>query len=412
MSKRGSVDNLFNLGKPRPSKERRQSVELVETIPRDELAERHSNSRSYGPPSGSMLRPTETFSMDEADFANMRPKTTSKAKARPKVKAQKIEADDKVDNAMVPKNSRGNKYWNPSIIKNAEERDNAEHETTSNYPTWLVRLFPRLGRAASPAEKLFWFGSHRFFIWCVEWTFFFATIDVAVTSATFAMIIVQDKNRKKEEAKEAKKAKEAKEKGKEEVPTVARAEESSDGKSKEEPEEMAALSLFLAALIISIVSLFYVLIRIAGIMKKYIFVLNNASLLPESVTIQAIHNIRLKRHLQSEMYGIDLDGSGGSGSDTEMEDAEAAKARRSKYWGFFQGHAKNGELPSDDDDDDMSMSDRRRSMNSQRERMYATRRRAEARRLERARNTVVEPYLPEIPTESTIDVGGMSSDYE
>ncbi len=104
------------------------------------------------------------------------------------------------------------------------------------------------------------------------------------------------------------------------------------GKKKED------FFLLLMALLVAFIALFYVLLRIAGIMKKYIFVLNNANMLPENMTIQAIQTVRIKNLLDGD------DDYREDGSDTEMDEGESAQQRRDLST-FFNNEVQGGHMP-------------------------------------------------------------------
>lgn len=183
---------------------------------------------------------------------------------------------------------------NPTILKNWEHQRRAqETQPDARYPKLVTKLIPRLGRVASPVEKLFWFGSHKFFLWCVEFVLFFSTVLLAAASAGLSLLPL----------------------------------------SKEEIRPLNIVSLVFAVL-----NLFFVLFRIAGIMKRYIFILHNASLIPEIVAIEAIHNVRDKRLVRD-------DASSASGSETEREEDDAARERRRRLGRFFRSEAESGNVP-------------------------------------------------------------------
>lgn len=190
--------------------------------------------------------------------------------------------------------SRG--IHNPSILRNLEHQQRAQNTEPHNYPKWLIKLVPRLGRVASPVEKLFWFGSHKFFLWCIEFVQYFSTVLLAAAVAGVSLLPLNEK-----------------------TPTA----------------------LDITALCLSVANLIWALFRIAGIIKKYIFILHNASLIPEIEAIEAIHDVREKRIVQD-------DGSDESGSETEHEEDDAARERRRRLGDFFRNQAESGNVPGID----------------------------------------------------------------
>lgn len=175
---------------------------------------------------------------------------------------------------------RERQQHNVGLVETAQDLQAAQNASPpKNYPEWLVRFFPRIGRVPSAAERLFWFGSHRFYLFSVENVLFFTNINL---SASVAKLIFYYK-----EVHENQK----------------------DIKAGRQPESepLDDIGLLIAALCVSFVALFYVLLRIAGIMRKYIFVLNNANLLPEDMTITTIQTMNLKDMMNAETMH---DGSG------------------------------------------------------------------------------------------------------
>lgn len=146
---------------------------------------------------------------------------------------------------------------------------------------------------------VFWFGSHKFFIWCVEFILFFSTVLLSAASASAFLISIETKR------------------------------------------YMAKLNV--ASLCLALTALLFVLFRIAGIIKKYIFILNNASLVPESLAIRAIHNVTQKQGHFDEDELSDL-----SGSETERENGQSELERRKTLGRFFRSEAESGNMPGID----------------------------------------------------------------
>lgn len=191
---------------------------------------------------------------------------------------------------------------NPSLAKYAEHSAIArEQQGHRKYPRWVVKLLPRLGRIATPAERLFWFGSHRFFFWCVEFVVFMSTLLLAIVLASFALLVRDD----------------------------------IDGQS--------VASSDIAAVVMAAVTMLYVLFQISYVMKKYTFVINNAGLVPEALALQMIHNVHRKRQLVYQMYADAHDDA--SDGENTVDESEAARERRRKFSRFFSSEAVSGNIP-------------------------------------------------------------------
>lgn len=262
-----------------------------------------------------------------------------------------VEDMDKMERVMSARSERRaeavrriNKRNRPtaSIAKNARDQEAAQNASPErNYPRWVLWFVPRLGRVASPPEKLFWFGSHRFYFWCVEWVLFFATINLSATLAILGFALKDAKGKGKDKA-----AKSGAAVAKFVVRAAAdTAKAKADGKTAPK-QDLLLLSI---ALIVAIVALVYILTRIAGIMKKYIFVLNNANLLPESMTIQAIQNIGLKRLLNRDLYGDSAETSYNQALESDAEEDSSFRAKsadmRRGISSFLGTEAEKGYMP-------------------------------------------------------------------
>jgi hypothetical protein len=189
------------------------------------------------------------------------------------------------------------RYINKSLVKHAEDMTEARlRSTKGKYPKAVTLLVPRLRRVASRVEKLFWFGSHRFFMWLVEFTLFFSTVLLASSAASLVL------------------------------------------ETRRTGEAGGVDSLGVASISCSLAALVFVLVRISYVMKKYTFVLNNAGLVPEVLALQVIHNVRQKRQLMNRVYADAHDDASGSESDSEA--SEAARERRRKFSRFFANDAQ------------------------------------------------------------------------
>lgn len=325
----------------------RRSIELAAAMPMEELAMRHHFPDS--PPAeqdieAGIVRPENgdegsTRRAGQSSAKRRAPQTGMKTGSRDGVvgSASNDELNTSTDgtsvNRIVRYKSLG--FMNATIIRNLEHHEKAKSMQPASYPRIVKKIIPRLGRVASPVEKLFWFGSHRFFLWCVEFCLYFSTVLLAAASASLALLNLQKRSITK---------------------------------------------LNLASLLLSVVSLLFVLVRTAGIVKKYIFILHNASLVPESLTIEAIHRVNkkgLSRMREDESSDL-------SGSETEREEGQAAVERRRTLGRFFRSEAESGNMPGIDisNGDDVSIE---RPLLRARRRRYALRRRILRRRAGRDR---------------------------
>lgn len=196
-------------------------------------------------------------------------------------------------------------------------------QQNTRYPRWVVKLAPRLGRVASPAERLFWFDSHRFFIWCVEWVLFFSNVNMASTIAKIAYLLKESvkKSHKYSSTTSVR------------IPliSVLRASQPAASASKVKSQAQSeSLLLWCISLCVTVLVLGYVLLHIAGIMKKYILVMNSANLLPESITIDSIETVRLKNVLPSDTTKVD-DTAQGYQSEEEEEDFSQMRRNMSRF---------------------------------------------------------------------------------
>lgn len=256
---RGSMDE----------RSRKRSIELAAAMPHDELAVRH-----HGP---------------QRDIESGAQRTRG---------GGLYHADDD------EKLTRYKSFMNPSIVKTLEDREKAKQARPDKYPWFIQKLLPRLNRVASRAEKLFWFGSHHFFLYCVQFTLFFSTVLLAAASGSLFLITVEPVD-------------------------------------KETGEKREITGLSIAAAVCAGAALIFVLIHIAGIMKKYIFVLNNASLVSETEAIEAIHTVSKKG---TTFVDFDDGFSDLSGDETEREDQESARERRRAIGNFFRSEAQEGNV--------------------------------------------------------------------
>lgn len=298
----------------------KKSIELVKAMPHDELAVRHQGLRA----------PKTMGDIETGDL----PKFGGGNSA-----ARGGEEDGIVQRTLSRYLSFG--FQNASLVKNLEHQQKASQMEPVNYPRWIKKLFPRLARVASPVEKLFWFGSHMFFMWCVEFTLFFTTVLMSATTAAVFLNAV------------------------------------------EPDRKISALNW--VSLGLATVALLFVLFRVAGITKHYIFVLHNASLVPESVAIKAIHTVKKNGKAGEDFEDSDSDLSG---SETEREDVETATERRRKLGSHFREAAEHGKVRGIDAADVVSG-------DYEQKRKLILRRNAQARREARLENGTGIPSVPQ-----------------
>lgn len=202
-----------------------------------------------------------------------------------------------------------------AIVETAQDVQIAATSAPSRtFPSWVVWAFPRLGRVASAAEKLFWFGSHRFYLFCIENVLFFANVNLSATIAKISLLM-KDRAAAKSATNVATRialgnsVKLAVENaiGIDGVDEQVRCEireavrkAMDNATSKKQVTAQESLPLLIVALVLAVVALLYVLLRIAGIMRKYIFVLNNANLIPENTMLQTIQTVNLKDIMNAE----------------------------------------------------------------------------------------------------------------
>lgn len=250
------------------------SIELAAALPREEMAVRHHSQEDPD---------ADVGEYDDGPIVAPISRTRQKGHGNAPIPTDKLGR------------SKSIRYMNASILKNLEHQEVAKQMEPNEYHWIVKKLIPRLTRVASPVEKLFWFGSHKFFMWCVEFTLFFSTVLMAAATASVFLIAI-DKYR-----------------------------------------GMSGLNI--ASICLAGINLLFVLFRIAGIIKKYIFILHNASLVPESVALKAIHTVAKKQPSFEDDDSSDL-----SGSETEREDSHVAVERRKTLGRFFRSEAASGNV--------------------------------------------------------------------
>lgn len=279
----------------------KRSIELVAAMPHEELAIRH-----HGPEDP---RPDRDLEAGVLSSEGLEPSSSQGSKKSLRIRLWGSKGGDEQEDSKeephgvrrVLSRHKSHRVVNATIVKNLEHQQNASKMQPANYPWIVKKLIPRLARVAGPVEKLFWFGSHKFFLGCVEFVLFFATVVLSASTGTIFLIAITKKRK------------------------------------------FQASNI--AAEVLAAIALIFVLVRIAGIIKKYIFILHNAGLVPESVAIQAIYNVS-KKKIRLEM---DDDGDSDlSGSETEREDEQSALERRKTLGRFFRSEAEIGNIPGID----------------------------------------------------------------
>lgn len=317
-SRRGSLDEIGRNSiesRGRRGVTGRSSIEMAVVMPRDELAARFEddglsidesddgdagNNRGSISQRGGDVLPSNSSAQNLSRLGHEGSGRNSK-EVRLNMGNEVAEGDAAVSTGVgMPADSieegrlNRSRSVNPTILRNLEQQRRAQTMTPSNYPRWVVKVIPRLGRVASPVEKLFWFGSHQFYLWCVEFVLFFSTVLLAASCAGTSLLPVNKK---------------------------------------------PVTGLNISSVVLSFLNLLFILFKTAGIMKRYIFILHNASLIPEVVAIEAIQNVRSKRVVAQH------DGSESSGSDMDREDMEVARERRLRLGRFFRTEAEEGKVP-------------------------------------------------------------------
>lgn len=278
-----------------------RTVELAAAFPVDELAGRDGDDEDVS--NGHVALNLGSAVADGVDDAEL---LVDDRAARQDLIRSSIEASRVSKGSHVSDGATGAppRFVNKSLVKHAADMTTARQQSPGGkYPKIVTSFAPRLRRVASKVEKLFWFGSHRFFLWCVEFQLFFATVLFSSTGASTALVLLRVAD-----------------------------------------DENDLSNVAVAGLVCSFLTLVYVLVRISYVMKKYTFVLNNAGLVPEVLALQTIHNVRQKRQLMIEMFADTHDDA--SGTDSEADMVEAARERRRKFSRFFATDAQqSGHIP-------------------------------------------------------------------
>ena len=173
-----------------------------------------------------------------------------------------------------------------SVRNESENKSETEEEPNRKYPKWVTKVFPSLGRKRSVQEKLFWFGSHRFYLFCLECVIFFMNINLAAVIAKLIYWFkITNRGSSKKSVDEG--AKVVKDSAKLIINSLVRAAAS----GQKQAEDPGKLSVRIPGLVVGLVMTFYILILVARIMRKYIFVIHNADLVSDFITETTIRTI-------------------------------------------------------------------------------------------------------------------------
>eukprot|EP00178_Gracilaria_changii_P001142 TRINITY_DN1161_c1_g1_i1.p1 TRINITY_DN1161_c1_g1~~TRINITY_DN1161_c1_g1_i1.p1 ORF type:complete len:939 (+),score=138.70 TRINITY_DN1161_c1_g1_i1:423-3239(+) len=313
-SRRGSVDeenSRASLGFRNSLDSGRRSIELARAMPHDEVVERHHAT--------AVDLSDREINLDLDGERSRRRGSLGEARGEKNAKTSETADGDLShgdDDDTTTRSSRQQNSFlrqktlaklNATILRNLEIQEAARNAQPNYYPRIVRKLIPRLDRVASPIEKLFWFGSHKFFLYCVEFTLFFSTVLVAAAFASLSLLLLYDR-------------------------------------------EITGANI--ASFVLPPITLSFVLLRIAGIIKKYIFIIHNASLVPEAEAIKAIHTATKKGPVVAS-----FDDSEASGDETEAEDREAAREKRRKLGRYFRSEAEGGNIAGIDAEEAIRLSD-------------------------------------------------------
>eukprot|EP00168_Porphyra_purpurea_P021155 TRINITY_DN927_c0_g1_i1.p1 TRINITY_DN927_c0_g1~~TRINITY_DN927_c0_g1_i1.p1 ORF type:complete len:883 (+),score=356.96 TRINITY_DN927_c0_g1_i1:276-2924(+) len=249
--RRTSIDRNGSEDEGMTDAPRRMSLEVAGNLPVGELEERHLAARGLetGGRRGSNA---------DRDNAGRRRRSSldrrASAGGRRRAPDEHIDHEDSADENDVA-------HINTSIIDRHKKALEAQEQgPRRDYPKLVTTLFPRLARRASPAEKLFWAGSHVLFLWLEEFVLFGSTLVTSVVVAGYATAAFKG-------------------------------------------VQKGASAKDIAAITMVLVAQAYVLLRVAQSLKLYIFVLNSSGLLDEERALAAIDRVKSgKRRLRFHDY--------------------------------------------------------------------------------------------------------------
>lgn len=255
--RRSSVDQSSSEDEGASMPARRMSLELAGNLPVGELEARHRAANGVVE-SGARRRSNEDGS-GRRDSASGRRRRSSLDR-RGGGRGRRSKVDDDVDHEDSAEENNM-EHINTSIIDRHQKAVEASQQgPRRNYPKIVLMFFPRLARRASPAEKLFWAGSHALFLWLEEFVLFGSTLLTAVVVAGYATAAFKG-------------------------------------------VQKGADARDIAAIVMSLVAQAYVLFRVAQSLKLYVFVLNSSGLLDEERALAAIDRVKSgKRRLRFRDY--------------------------------------------------------------------------------------------------------------
>lgn len=314
--RRSSVDRASSDDEGSTMPARRMSLELAGNLPVGELEARHRAPNGVVE-SGARRRSNEDGSgrRDSASGRRRRSSLDRRGGRRSKVDDEVDHEDSAEENNM--------EHVNTSIIDRHQKALEASQQgPRRNYPKIVLMFFPRLARRASPAEKLFWAGSHSLFLWLEEFVLFGSTLLTAVVVAGYSTAAFKG-------------------------------------------VQKGADARDIAAIVMSLVAQAYVLFRVAQSLKLYVFVLNSSGLLDEERALAAIDRVKAgKRRLRFRDYEYGYEAHDEDelfyGDEYEEERRESVEQRRAadreRRSQLYKHLSRNAETlledqPSDSDDE-------------------------------------------------------------
>lgn len=260
--RRSSVDHASSGDEGMSMPPRRMSLELAGNLPVGELEARHRAANGVVE-SGARRRSTEEGG-ERRNSASGRRRRSSLDR-RGARGGRRAHAEDEVDHEDSAEEDNV-AHVNTSIIdRHQKALEAVQQGPRRSYPKIVLIFFPRLGRRASPAEKLFWFGSHTLFLWLEEFLLFGSTLLTSVVVAGYGTAAFKG------------------------------VQKGADGRD-------------IAAIVVVLVAQAYVLFRVAQSLKLYVFVLNSSGLLDEERALAAIDRVKLgKRRLRFREYEYGYD---------------------------------------------------------------------------------------------------------
>lgn len=255
--RRSSVDRASSGDEGASLPARRMSLELAGNLPVGELEARHRAANGVVE-SGARRRSNEDGSGRRDSASGRRRRSSLDRRGGGRGRGSKVDDDVDHEDSAEENNVA---HINTSIIDRHQKAVEASQQgPRRNYPKIVLMFLPRLARRASPAEKLFWFGSHSLFLWLEEFVLFGSTLLTAVVVAGYSTAAFKG-------------------------------------------VQKGADARDIAAIVMSLVAQAYVLFRVAQSLKLYVFVLNSSGLLDEERALAAIDRVKAgKRRLRFRDY--------------------------------------------------------------------------------------------------------------